>query len=188
MLAVGLRLALDAARRAGCRIRPWVWTSAVVTASVLASTVACAGSVSSLRVLPALAAAGVSTITDMQTGYVFDRVLLPAASAVCVLALALGAMEAVTAGAILTGSILWALHAWTKGRGLGFGDVKLAALLGGAVGARGVAELLTIAFVTAAAVAVMLLLCGQRRRKDSMAFAPFLSAAACVVVVLQAQR
>ncbi len=176
-------IALDAARRAQCRVSPLGWVPAVATLSVLASAAASAGTVSSLRALPALAVAGVSAITDVQTGYVFDRVLLFGGALLSVVALALGTPGTAAMGAIVSGGSLWAMHVLTKGRGIGLGDAKLAALLGAAAGIHGALDLMAIAFVAGGTLAGMLLLLGRRRRTDSMAFAPFLTAAACLVAV-----
>jgi leader peptidase (prepilin peptidase)/N-methyltransferase len=188
LVVICFRLALEAAGRAGCRLDPGAWTWKIAAISVIGSAVIHAGSISSLLELPALSAAGVSAVTDLQAGYVFDRVLLFSASALCVIALSVGAAASAATGAFLAGGTLWTLHAVTKGAGLGLGDVKLAALLGAAAGATGALELLTVAFMVGGAVAVLLVLSGRCRRTDSMAFAPFLAVAACVVAATGRSR
>ncbi len=57
---------------------------------------------------------------------------------------------------------------------MGMGDVKLAALVGVLVGFPHVTAALLVAFVLGGAIASVLLATGLKRRKDPMAFAPFL--------------
>jgi leader peptidase (prepilin peptidase)/N-methyltransferase len=80
------------------------------------------------------------------------------------------------------GAVLWGLvigGAWlvTRGRGMGLGDVKLAPLLGGSLGAIGVVESaagLLIALVIGAVVGGALLAGGKVGRRQAIAFGPFM--------------
>jgi leader peptidase (prepilin peptidase) / N-methyltransferase len=67
--------------------------------------------------------------------------------------------------------ILWRV---TKGRGMGFGDVKLALFLGLILGYPGIVISLYIAFLTGAAVGVILILTGGKTLKSKIAFGPFM--------------
>lgn len=60
--------------------------------------------------------------------------------------------------------------------GMGMGDVKLAALVGLLVGFPNVTVALLVAFILGGAIASVLLATGLKRRKDPIAFAPFLVA------------
>lgn len=72
-----------------------------------------------------------------------------------------------------------ALFLATRGRGVGFGDVKLVFLLGFFLGFPQIVVCLYIAFLTAAAVSLILILLKKKKfRGGSIAFGPFLIFAA----------
>lgn len=62
----------------------------------------------------------------------------------------------------------------TRGRGMGFGDVKLAFTMGFLLGFIDGLLALYIGFITGAVVGIVLLLSRQRRLKSKIAFGPFL--------------
>jgi leader peptidase (prepilin peptidase)/N-methyltransferase len=62
----------------------------------------------------------------------------------------------------------------TRGRGIGFGDVKLAFLLGLFLGFPNVVLALYIAFLTGGLIGIILILWKKKRMKSSIAFGPFL--------------
>ena len=66
---------------------------------------------------------------------------------------------------------LWIL---TKGRGMGLGDVKLVFFLGLLLGFPGIIVALYAAFLTGAAVGVILILSGKKSLKGQVPFGPFL--------------
>jgi len=68
----------------------------------------------------------------------------------------------------------------TKGKGIGFGDVKLVFSLGLFLGVAGVVVGLYVAFLTGAAVSSILVLSQRKRWKTRIAFAPFLLVGATV--------
>ena len=79
------------------------------------------------------------------------------------------------------GAILFAvmLLIMLLGRGaMGAGDVKFAALAGVVVGVQGVLPVLFVAFITGGVVAAAALGLRLRKRKDPIAFTPFLAAGA----------
>ena len=80
-------------------------------------------------------------------------------------------------GAVLAAGFLYLLFAWSNGRWLGGGDVKLAFLLGFLVGWRKVYWLLSGAYILGAIWAIFLLFTGRASRKSKMPFGPFLVAA-----------
>ncbi len=62
----------------------------------------------------------------------------------------------------------------TRGKGMGFGDVKLAFTIGFLLGLWGGLLALYIAFMIGAAVGIYLLLTGRKKMKQTIAFGPFL--------------
>ncbi len=62
----------------------------------------------------------------------------------------------------------------TKGRGMGFGDVKFAFLMGLFLGYPGIIIAMYIAFLTGAIVGVILMIRGKSGLKSKIAFGPFL--------------
>ena len=67
--------------------------------------------------------------------------------------------------------LLWFV---TKKRGMGFGDVKLAFLMGLVLGFPRILVAMMIAFLTGAMVGIILLLSKKKRFKSKIAFGPFL--------------
>lgn len=62
----------------------------------------------------------------------------------------------------------------TKGRGMGFGDVKLAFLLGLILGFPNIVVALYFAFLTGAAIGIILMVGGKKSLKSHVPFGPFL--------------
>lgn len=86
-------------------------------------------------------------------------------------------------GGLLGAGLLLGLWAITRGRGLGFGDVKLMLPLGMLFGPAGTLVLLFLAFTVGGAVAVYLLLTKRATLKTAVPFGPYLLAAAAVLLV-----
>ncbi|MEX0650369.1 MAG: prepilin peptidase [Candidatus Andersenbacteria bacterium] len=80
-------------------------------------------------------------------------------------------------GALL---LLWAI---TKGKGIGFGDVKLLIPLGIFFGPSGAISLLFLAFVVGGAVGGALLILGKATPKTAIPFGPFLAGAAMLLML-----
>lgn len=76
-------------------------------------------------------------------------------------------------GFIILAPILF-LYVVTKGKGMGFGDVKLAFVIGYMFGWIGGVIALYIGFITGATVGAYLLLRGKKKLKQTIAFGPFL--------------
>lgn len=79
----------------------------------------------------------------------------------------------VAEGALVMSPILL-LYVLTKGRGMGFGDVKLAFGIGLLLGAVNGALALYIAFLSGAIVGVGLLVASRKKMNSKIAFGPFL--------------
>ena len=126
-------------------------------------------------------------VKDVEEQRIPNVVVLPAAALVL---LAVGvlrsdhALEAVLA-ALAAGAFLFVPSLLAKG-GVGMGDVKLALLLGAALG-RGVAAALLLGCLAASLAGVVLLVRhGSDARKKAIPFAPFLALGAVVAVALGA--
>lgn len=90
------------------------------------------------------------------------------------LAVSRGALpEHILAGVLLF-SGMFALFTATKGRGMGFGDVKFAGAMGLLLGLKAGAGALYLAFVLGGIAGVILVLMARRSIKSAIAFGPFL--------------
>lgn len=96
-------------------------------------------------------------------------------------------VAAAAAGAGIWLAVIGGLWAVSRGRGMGFGDVKLAPVLGATLGWVGVSAAavgLGAAFVAGGVVGAALLLSGRARRGTHLAFGPFLIVGAALGLVL----
>jgi leader peptidase (prepilin peptidase)/N-methyltransferase len=87
-------------------------------------------------------------------------------------------------GGVLAWVLLFAIH-MASPKGMGFGDVRLAGLIGMLLGWLSIGHVLLglfLAFLTAAVVGVGLMLTGVRGRKDRVPFGPFLALGAIAAV------
>ncbi|HXW77382.1 MAG TPA: prepilin peptidase [Candidatus Eremiobacteraceae bacterium] len=83
---------------------------------------------------------------------------------------------------VIAGGAFALVHLATRGRGMGFGDVKLAAAIGlGLPVASGIA-LIVVSFAVGAIVALPVVAAGSRGRRDALPFGPFLVTAAYLLV------
>jgi prepilin signal peptidase PulO-like enzyme (type II secretory pathway) len=127
-------------------------------------------------------------IADARTGYIPNAITASAFAAASIAAVAGGAAGEAWRGALLAGGSLLALHAVTRGRGIGLGDVKLAAVAGAGIGTSGALVALASAFAAGGAVAVWLLATHRAQRGDAIRFGPFIAAGTVVAVALEALR
>lgn len=127
--------------------------------------------------------AAVCGAIDARTGLIPDRITLPS----LVLAVLVGATSrtgaSVVLGAILACLPLVLLLLVTRGRGIGWGDVKLAALIGAGLGPPAGLIAVGCAFVIGGAVAAWLLAVRRARRGDTIAFGPYLASGAAVLLI-----
>jgi prepilin signal peptidase PulO-like enzyme (type II secretory pathway) len=70
--------------------------------------------------------------------------------------------------------IFLSIYLFTKGRGMGFGDVKLVFLLGLYLGYPKVIVSFYLAFLTGAFFSLILVFIGRKKMKSTIAFGPFL--------------
>lgn len=74
----------------------------------------------------------------------------------------------------LTTAPIYGLYLITRGKGMGFGDVKFAANMGLLVGLWGGAMALYVGFVMGGIVGAIMLIAGKKKLKSKIAFGPFL--------------
>jgi prepilin signal peptidase PulO-like enzyme (type II secretory pathway) len=86
--------------------------------------------------------------------------------------------------ALLGGAFFFLLVLVTRG-GIGLGDAKLAVLIGAALGLPLAYQALVYGVIAAAVVMGVLLVAGVVNRRQPVPYAPFLSTAAIVMVLLQ---
>ncbi|HEY8314823.1 MAG TPA: A24 family peptidase [Candidatus Baltobacteraceae bacterium] len=123
-----------------------------------------------------LCACAVCAVTDAQAGYVFDAITYPSLAAALACSMLAGTFEAALLGVLCAGGPLLALYAISRGRGLGLGDVKLAACIGAAFGATSAAIAIGAAFVLGGAWGAWLLLSRRASRGTPIRFAPYIFA------------
>lgn len=87
--------------------------------------------------------------------------------------------------ALGAGGFFYALWYFTKGRGMGFGDVKLAFVLGLFLGYPTIVIALYIAFLTGAFLGVILIIVGSKKLKSKIPFGPYLIAGAVISYIAQ---
>jgi leader peptidase (prepilin peptidase)/N-methyltransferase len=162
------------------------------TAALFALTVLEFGPSLALPAFLVLAAVSVVlTVIDLDTMTLPDAIVLPTYP----VAVVLGSLTIPGYGwepmirAVVGGVALLlaygALWFFTNGGGLGFGDVKLAGLLGGYAAWLGWGQLLIAgfgAFVLGAAVGVALMAAGRARRRSAIPFGPFMLASTWLAV------
>ena len=129
---------------------------------------------------------------DLERFIVPNRILYPAlflAAPLLVAAAVLDGDWSSLRGAALGGVVAWvmlfAIH-MASPRGMGFGDVRLAGLIGMLLGWLGIGHVLLglfLAFLTAALVGVGLVAVRLRGRKDKVPFGPFLALGAILAVL-----
>jgi leader peptidase (prepilin peptidase)/N-methyltransferase len=127
-----------------------------------------------------LAIAGAAAISDLQCGYVFDRVLLTGGAALIAVEAARGGFVEASlggAGAAAALAVPWAL---SRGRGMGFADVKLAGVLGCGLGLYGGMRALWFGFVIGAIAAAISIALRRHSRGGAIPFAPFLALGAMI--------
>lgn len=152
-----------------------------VLASVLSGAFAAACPPTPPAAAIVIACAIVCAVTDVRTGLIFDAVLVAAGLALLVSVTVRTTLVAhALFGALVCGGIMAGLHVVTRGKGLGFGDVKLATVIGAGLGVTHGLIALGSAFIFGASVACASLAFGWRRLGDTVRFGPYVAAGAMV--------
>lgn len=165
----------------------------VVTAVLFAATALRLGADAALPAF-LVGVAGVIAISavDLELFIVPNRILYPTLFAAAPLLLAAAATEGdwdrvktAAIGGALGWGLLLVVHLISPA-GMGFGDVRLAGLLGMLLGWLSIGHVLValfLAFLTAAAVGVLLIAVGVKGRKDKIPFGPFLATGAMLALL-----
>lgn len=86
---------------------------------------------------------------------------------------------------LFTFILFFLIYILTKGKGIGFGDVKLAPILGLIFGFPNIVVVLYLAFLTGGIISLILVLWGKKKlRKDTISFGPFLVLGAIFTIFL----
>ncbi len=112
-------------------------------------------------------------ITDFKAGIIPDWVVLPAILISFLRLFESNRWQFFLAG-FGSGLFFYFLYLITQKRGLGFGDVKLAFLMGLFLGYPQILTALFLAFLTGAVTAVILIMLGKKRFGQTLPFGPFL--------------
>ena len=112
-------------------------------------------------------------IYDIKYMLIPDEVLIPLV-VVAFLRLFFSHQWQVLLVAILSTAFIYSIYAITRGKGMGFGVVKLGFLIGLVLGWPLIIVAYFIAFLTGAGVGVILMLIGNKKLKSKIAFGPFL--------------
>ncbi|MGA8533596.1 MAG: A24 family peptidase [Candidatus Tumulicola sp.] len=170
-------IALERARAYALHVTPLTWSSALAGAVAIGVS-AWVSSPGAPTTPVVLACAAVSAATDVQTGYVFDRVLLATALVLLTLTMVDGGFLQASGGAAAAAALLLIPYVCSRGRGVGLGDVKLAATIGFGLGTAGTFAALWFAAICGGSWAATLLCFGRVHRRARIPFAPFLVAGA----------
>jgi leader peptidase (prepilin peptidase)/N-methyltransferase len=124
-------------------------------------------------------------IVDLEQRRIPNRIVLPATAAVLAAQIALDPRRTPELLAIsLAAGLFFCLPMFVSPGGMGMGDVKLAVLLGAALG-QAVVLAIAVAVLASFLVAVALLTRdGAAARKSAIAFGPFLALGAAVAIFL----
>jgi leader peptidase (prepilin peptidase)/N-methyltransferase len=145
---------------------------------VAAAIAACVAAIAGISMPAVAATAGVAVagVVDARTGSIYDP--LPASMLFASLALALVSGSAIDGccGAAAVGAALLGLHAISRGRGIGLGDVKLGTALGMALGLSSGLTAIALAVVFGGGYGAWLLATRRARGGTSIRFGPFIAA------------
>ena len=126
--------------------------------------------------------ASVCAATDLTFGFIFDRVLLASLTAIVATTWNLRSLTDGALAAIVCAGALLIPFALSRGRGMGFGDVKFAGTTALALGLHASLHALWIACVSGGGVAALALATGRAHSRSRLPFGPFLALGACAAL------
>jgi len=109
--------------------------------------------------------------TDLETMVIPDEVILPTS---LLLLIRYGLTDYRLVTGISAFAFIGLIYLLTKKKGMGFGDVKFALLMGLALGYPNIIIAFYIAFLTGTLVGIILIVLGKAKWKNKIAFGPFL--------------
>jgi leader peptidase (prepilin peptidase)/N-methyltransferase len=131
-------------------------------------------------------------VVDLERGLILNNMVYPGMAVALLIAgfvpqpwLMLGSLPAIAMAAIggAIGFVIFLLIAIISHGGMGWGDVKLAALIGLATGFPLIFAALVIGATLGGLVAIVLLVSKKRGRKEAIPFGPFLSVAGMITLI-----
>jgi len=130
-------------------------------------------------------------VIDLEQGLILNKVVYPAMVVAFLLALypwpwlndSMGMRLACAALGGGVGFVIFLLIALISRGGMGWGDVKLAALIGLATGFPMVVVAIIMAAILGGVVAVALMIAKRKKRRETLPFGPFLAVAAMVTLL-----
>jgi leader peptidase (prepilin peptidase)/N-methyltransferase len=126
----------------------------------------------------------IAAVIDRRCGAIFDRLTCTLALVALLVASATGTIVDALCGAGMTGGALAALFFCTQRRGIGLGDVKLAAGIGAGLGGVSGLVALGVAFVIGGAYGSWLLGTRRATRGTRIRFGPFVAAGTYIAVLV----
>jgi leader peptidase (prepilin peptidase)/N-methyltransferase len=130
----------------------------------------------------------VAAIVDARTGFIFDSLTGLLVLICLTVAAASGHMRASLVGAAVIGASLFVLYVLTLRRGIGLGDVKLAAGIGAGLGVLDGSIAIAASFVAGGIAGIWLVATGRARRDTALRFGPFLAVGTYTSVLVAAWR
>jgi leader peptidase (prepilin peptidase)/N-methyltransferase len=130
-------------------------------------------------------------VIDLEQGLILNKVVYPTMIVALLLALypwpwlpqSMGMRVAYAALGGAIGFVIFLLIALVSRGGMGWGDVKLAALIGLATGFPQVILAVIMGAILGGIVAVALMMAKKRKRREAIPFGPFLAVAAMVTLL-----
>lgn len=119
---------------------------------------------------------GIAAIVDARTGYIFDPVIVAGLFGVLAASTVEHRLTEAAFGALAAMSAMFLIRALSGNRGVGLGDVKLAAVVGSGLGPLHGVAALGWGFVVGGGAAVALLAAGRLRWSARVPFGPYLLA------------
>lgn len=123
-------------------------------------------------------------VIDLEHYLILDRVMYPAMATILLINIALSLVSGSSQSLLFSllsalGAFLlfWLVWFFSKGKWMGFGDVKLAAWMGLALAWPGVAVALFASFIVGALVGIFLMVFAKKQMTSQVPFGTFLSAA-----------
>jgi leader peptidase (prepilin peptidase)/N-methyltransferase len=141
-----------------------------------------------LTAIPVLAIVSVAAVVDARTGLIFDPLTLALSGFALLAAGVQGTLDDALIGGAVTGGALFALFVATAGRGMGLGDVKLAAGIGAGFGLARGSTALGLAFTIGGAYGAWLLARRKAAPGSAIRFGPFIAAGTYLALLVPSAR
>ena len=125
----------------------------------------------------------VISIYDLKHYLILDKVVFPALVLSIAYNLLIGQLVSGILGAVLVSGFFYLQYLFSKGRWIGFGDVKFGLLLGSLFGFPLALLVLLLAYCSGAMVGVSLIALGKKKLSSKLPFGTFLGFSAIIVLL-----